>query len=182
MEIRINLVLLSAIGLCGLSLSSGHPVAAFDPESAEIRELAFLEEAFAKEPENEMLAAHLMGRYLDLGRPGFAIAVVRTAPDLADDPKIAHRLAQAYEASDRPLDALATARFARVRCADTLLRSSETGSSELGCRASTYNALAVHERALERMVDWGVVYTSRDERVRTAYALALRRATVAIQR
>ena len=180
MEVRINLVLLVVLTLSWGSLSVGNPVAAFDPEAAEVQELAFLEDALASDPRNEMLAAHVMGRYIDLGRPGFAIATGRSTPGLADDPWVAHRLAQAYEASDRPLDALAMAKLARSRCGQTLVDGRSWREGQGGCRASAYNAFAVHERALHRMVEWGVASTSRDARAQTAYALALRRATVAI--
>jgi hypothetical protein len=182
MEIRINIALLAALGVVSLSLTASDPVAAFDPNAAEIRELSFLEDEFAQDPSNELLARHLSSRYLELDRPGLVIAVVRAGdPSLVEDPMIAHRLAQAYEATDRLEDAHATAELALARCLRSLgsVDFTQTAVPEHGCSARDYAIFDMHRSALSHMVGWGVSEPSRDYRSRLAYDLAMRRATVA---
>ncbi len=184
MEIRINLALLAILATCWFAMAATRPVSAMDPTSAETRELEFLEDAFAKDPSNELLAIHLMSRYLELSRPGLAIAASRSSdPILLDHPMVSHHLARAYEAVDQPLDALATARLARARCA-RIVGSRHAGSlsavPEHSCSEAQYAVLDMHQGALERMVAWGVSRPSVDPRAQTAYQVAVRRARVAI--
>ena len=116
MEVRVNLVLLAVlIGLFAAGQASD-PVAALDPDDAATQELAAMEDAFARQPGDVPLARELADRYLELEKPGLAIAALGAADvSLLDDPMVAHRLARAYESSGRMLDALATARLARAR-------------------------------------------------------------------
>src|SRR5688500_7865552 len=121
MEIRVNLVLMAALGLAWAGLTAADPVAALDPASDETRRLALLEDAFAADRSDPLLARELAEKYLRLDQPGLAIATIRAAdPQLLEDPLLSHRLAQAYEKSGRMLDALATADLALARCGRSL--------------------------------------------------------------
>lgn len=183
MEIRLNLVLLAALGIAWLALTAGEPVAAMDPAESDTRELAELEDRFARDRTDVFLAQRLSTRYLEMDRPGLAIATLRAAePELLDDPMLSHRLAQAYEKTGRMLDALATADLALARCARSLGAvgsSAATPLPQYGCSEREYAVLDMHRSALDHMVRWGVSEPGRDARTTIAYDLALRRASVA---
>lgn len=183
MEIRLNLALLGALGLIWASLTASDPVAAMDPMDPATRELAELEDRFARDRTDVVLARQLSTRYLEMDRPGLAIATLRAAdPSLLEDPILAHRLAQAYEQTGRMLDARATAELALARCArslGTVDSSTATPLPRFGCSEREYAVLDMHRTALDHMVRWGVARPDADGRAGLAYDLALRRARVA---
>jgi hypothetical protein len=183
MEIRINLVLLAVLGAVWFSLVANEPVSAISQDAAEARELAFLEDEFARDPENELLAKHLASRYLELDRPGLAIAVIQTSTrEVQSDPMVAHRLSQAYERTDRTLDALATAEVALDGCAralGSLEGSTQSTDPAPACSERDFALLEMHRNALRRMADWGVASPTTDPRTETAYNLAVRTARIA---
>lgn len=184
MEIRVNAVLLSVLACMWAGLSAADPVAALDPVAPSTRALASLEDDFAAHPNDLRIARTLAASYLDVGRPGLAVAALRAAdPSLLEDPMLAHRLAQAYEQSGRVLDALATADLALQRCGRALGSddaSTATPVPRFDCSERTYAALDVHRSALAHMVRWGVAEPVGDARAATAYRLATRSATIAV--
>ncbi|MCB9601841.1 MAG: hypothetical protein H6720_16065 [Sandaracinus sp.] len=184
MEIRLNLVVLAVLGFTWAHLCATEPVASFEPRSQASRELAELEDAFAHRPNDPVLARQLAETYLELRRPGLAIAALRAGdPALLEHPLVAHRLAQAYEASGRVLDALSTADLALQRCARGLGTSDAPSNTPLPrhlCDQHEHAMLSMHHRALSLMVEWGVAVPGRDPRTEVAYDLALRRARVAM--
>jgi len=184
MEIRVNVVLLAVLTCAWSALSSADPVAALDPAAPSTRALASLEDDFAAHPADLRLARALADSYLEVGRPGLAVAALRSAdPALLEDPMLAHRLAQAYERSGRVLDALATADLALQRCGRALgsdTASTATPVPRFDCSERTYAALDVHHSALSYMVRWGVAEPLGDARAATAYRLATRSATIAV--
>jgi hypothetical protein len=145
--------------------------------------LSGIEDAFARNPANGDLALRLAEAYLEHERPGLAVAVLRSAdPGLLEDPRLAHRLAQAYESSGRLADALATADLALARCGRSLgttRASAVTPVPRHRCDGSLHAALDIHRTALAHMVAWDVGDPQRDPRVRLAYDLAMRRARIA---
>ncbi len=183
MEIRVNAVLLGALAIIWCLLTPSSPVAALDPDAASTHALAHLEDAFARNPSDRALAGRLANRYMALSQPGLAIAALRSAdPSLLQDPMLTSRLAQAYEASGRTLDALDTAKLARSRCArsvGTADAPSATPVPRYACSAREMAALDMHVEALARMAAWGVTDPSRDPRTHLAYALAMRTARIA---
>ncbi len=183
MEIRLNLVLLGVLGLTWLAMTPADPVAALDPDSAETRELAMLEDQFAQHPSDVLLARHLASRYLELDRPGLAIAALRAAdPAVLEDPTVAHRLAQAYEHTGRLLDAVATAELALARCGRYLGTGDAAPVSPMPtyvCDARDYALLDLHRNALSHMVRWGVSDPDHDPRRVVAYDIAQRRVSIA---
>ncbi|MBX3251621.1 MAG: tetratricopeptide repeat protein [Myxococcales bacterium] len=183
MELRLNAVVGVFLLLAWSSLTGVQPVSSLPPASERAQALAELEDAFAHDPTNVELARGLAETYLELRRPGLAIAVLRAGdPSLIEHPVIAHRLARAYEASGRVLDAFATADLALARCARYLGTGdapSNTPLPRFACDARQHAALSVHHRALERMVRWGVAVPGSDPRTELAYDLAMRRARVA---
>lgn len=183
MEIRLNLILIAALAFIWTVLSASTPRPDLDPDAASTRNLASLEDRFARAPSDLHLARELSTRYLEIEKPGLAIAAIRAGDArLLEDPMLAHRLAQAYEQSGRVLDALATADLALARCARSLGVDEAplaTPVPRYGCNERAYASLEVHRKALEHMVRWGVSEPRGDERVRVAYELALRRARVA---
>lgn len=184
MEIRVNVVLLSVLACMWAGMTAADPVAALDPDAPSTHALAALEDDFAAHPNDLRLARALATSYLDAGRPGLAVAALRTGdPAMLEDPMLAHRLAQAYERSGRVLDALATADLALQRCGRALGSedaSTATPVPRFGCSERTYAALDVHRSALEHMVRWGVAEPVGDVRTATAYRLATRSATMAV--
>lgn len=184
MEVRINLAMLAILGLSWCHLTASNPVASFEPSSDGARELAALEDELAHHPGDPVLARHLAETYLDIGRPGLAIAALRAAdPTLLEHPLVAHRLAQAYEASGRVLDAFSTADLALQRCARSLGTRDAPSNTPLPrhvCDPHQHAVLTTHHRALSLMVEWGVAVPGRDPRTEVAYGLALRRARIAM--
>jgi hypothetical protein len=183
LEIRLNLVLLATLGIAWAALSPSEPVAALDPASAETRELAMLEDEFARDRSDVLMARHLSSRYLELDRPGLAIAALHAAdPAVLEDPSVAHRLAQAYESTGRLDDALATAELAVARCG-RYLGTSDSGAAtpvpRHRCDARDYALLEMHKTALTHMTRWGVADPDHDSRRQLAYDLAMRRASIA---
>lgn len=183
MEIRINVALLSILAVAWVALSPSDPVAAMDPGSAEAHELARLEDRFAADSDDVVLARRLATTYLELDRPGLAIAALRSAePQLLEDAVLSHKLAQAYEQSGRMLDALATADLAVARCARSLGTADSSAVTPIpryGCDERDYAVMEMHRTALSHMVRWGVSDPETDSRSRLAYDLAMRRARVA---
>jgi len=183
MEIRLNLVILGALGIAWAALSADEPVAAMDPMDPDRAELAALEDRFAHDRTDVVAARQLATEYLEMDRPGLAIAALRSAdPQLLDDPMLAHRLAQAYEHSGRVLDAHATAELALARCGRSLGTTDSSAATPVprfGCSHREYAVLEMHRTALDHMVRWGVADPGQDGRSKTAYELAVRRASVA---
>lgn len=183
MEMRVNLVLLAGLAMAWAWASPSEPVPALDPDAGATAELADLEDAFARDRDNRALAQRLSEEYLEIDRPGLAIAALRSAPpELLEDPALAHRLAQAYEGSGRILDAMATADLALARCARSLGTAESATTTPVPryeCSARQYAALEVHHAALRHMARWGVADPRTDARVALAYDLAFRRARVA---
>lgn len=184
MELRLNVLVVVVLIVAWSSLTATQPVSSLAPSSERARALASLEDAFAHDPSNVELAKALAETYLDLRRPGLAIAVLRAGdPSLVEHPILAHRLARAYEVSGRVLDAFATADLALARCARYLGTGdapSNTPLPRFACDAQQHAVLTVHHRALERMVRWGVAVPGSDPRTEVAYDLAMRRARVAL--
>lgn len=183
MEIRVNVAIVAALGLIWLGVTASQPVAALDPEQTDLAELASMEDELAQAPTDAALARELADTYLEVDRPGLAIAALRAAdPTLLDDPTVAHHLARAYEQSGRVLDAAATAEVALARCARSLGTAdapSATPVPQHDCDARQYAMLEMHHGALRHMVRWGVADPSQDHRVRLAYDLAIRKARIA---
>lgn len=183
MEWRVNVLFLGVLALAALGLTPSGPVSALDPRDPSTRELADLEDALARDGHDVDLAQRLAERYLELDRPGLAVAALRAAdPAVLEHPVVAHRLAQAYEASGRILDAEATARLALARCARALGTAhapSGTPVPRHSCSARQHASLTMHEAALTHMVRWGVADPAHDPRSEVAYDLAMRRAHVA---
>lgn len=179
MEIRLSVVLLAVLLLLGSALSASDPVAVRIAEQGEGSDLAQLEDAVALARDDLELTRALAGTYLRLGQPALAISAVRAAPaQLARDAMLTHRLAQAYEATGRVDDALATAQLAHARCLCSL-RSSEMCKSIPKCSGSVLAALEMHEEALSMLARWGVDDPRRDGRTGLAYKLAQRTARIA---
>ncbi|HEX2676377.1 MAG TPA: hypothetical protein VHM19_07045 [Polyangiales bacterium] len=174
MEIRLSVVLLAVLLLLGSALSASEPTLSSAPDG-----LLELEDAVALDRGNLELTRDLAGTYLRTGHPGLAIAAVRAAPpELARDAMLTHRLAQAYEATGRVDDALATAQLAHARCL-CALRGSEMCTNIPRCTGSTLAALEMHEEALSMLVRWGVDDPRHDGRTGLAYKLAQRTARIA---
>lgn len=183
MELRLNLALLALVAAAASALTAAEPVAALDPDAPSTRELAAMEDAFARDPGDIAMARQLAETYIELRRPGLAIAVLRAGdPELLDHPMLAHRLAQAYEQGGRVLDAYATSDLALARCARSLGTAdapSGTPVPTYGCTARQHAVLEMHRNALGHMVRWGVADPIHDDRTRTAYELSVRRASIA---
>lgn len=181
-ETRISLVLLCVLVGIAVNLVALSPSAVAPIDEANRAELVRLEDQLAAEPASARVAAEISLRYIELGRPGLAVAAVQGVPaEDRDAPVVLHRLAQAYEASGRLWDALATANLALDLCARAV-GSSEASSREvreLVCTESQYAAFDMHQSALARMVAWGVVDPTTDRRTQMAYNLAVRSARVA---
>jgi hypothetical protein len=179
MELRLSLGLLALLLLLGSALSASSPSAVYAPENPEMQGLAALEDAMARDRSDLALSRELTATYLRLGQPGLAIAAVRSAPvELGRDPILTHRLAQAYEASGRVDDALATAQLAQARCL-CALRESELCSEIPRCSHGTLATLDMHEQALSALSRWGVTEPRHDARTGLAYKLARRTARIA---
>ena len=178
MEARCNALIFIGILATIASLRAGAPSPSLDPAAPGTSALADLEDAFASQPANATLARQLAEAYLDLEQPGLAVAVLRSGDaSLMDDPIVAHRMAQAYEATGRVLDAYATAQYARNHCARLLETGGESPST---CNAHELAVLDVHSRVLQTMVAWGVSDPLRDPRTALAYQSQMRLATVAM--
>ncbi len=187
MEIRLSVVLLAVLLLLGSALSASEP-ATVQTEAAravvgmgvgDASGLAQLEDAVALDRSNLERTRELATVYLRLGQPGLAISAVRAAPpELARDALLTHRLAQAYEASGRVDDALATAQLAHARCL-CALSGSEMCTNIPRCSGGTLAALEMHEEALATLTRWGVADPRHDGRTGLAYKLAQRTARIA---
>lgn len=186
MELRVNVVLLLLLAGVWAQQTATSPSATFAAEDPGTAELARMEDAFALDSDDVVLARRLAETYLDLQRPGLAIATLRSGdPALLEHPVVAHRLAQAYEQSGRVEDALATSDLALARCARSLGTSdapSGTAVPRFSCDGHQHAVLRMHREALRRMVEWGVARPATDPRARLAYELASRRARIALSR
>jgi len=179
-EIRVNLVLLSLLGLFWLGMRVHAPTRiTAEPNAAS---LARLEDSFAADRADHRALIALTDAYLDAGYPALAVVSLRAAePTLLEEPAVAHQLARAYERGGRLLDALATADLALDRCHRVLGSAPvDTAVPHFGCNERTLGKLDMHKSALERMVRWGIVDPRVDPRAQRAYDLALRRARVAL--
>jgi len=186
-EARCNALIFVGILATLASLQNAEPASDLDQRNPGTATLTRLEDAFATDPGNRALARRLAETYLDLERPGLAVAVLRSGdPSIMQDPIIAHRMAQAYEATGRVLDAYATARYAQERCVSTLhqeanaVSTEATESVEPACTRSQLAVLDVHSRVLQTLVAWGVSDPLRDPRTSRAYEAQMRVATVAM--
>jgi hypothetical protein len=182
MEIRLNVLLFVALGSAVAWLNAAEPRAELSPQSEKVSKLMQLEDAIALNPADRGALLELSARYMDLDRPGLAIAVLRAADrNLLRDPAVLERLAVAYEASGRISDAVATAEIGLARCARALgtRDASATPVPAFGCTERQYGALQIHRRALEYMALWGVTTPRVDPRSKLAYDAALRRVRVA---
>jgi hypothetical protein len=181
MEAKVNLGLLAVLGLVWAGVTLAEPAAAL-PRGASTQELAELEDAYAADRNDPLLAREIADRYLTLQQPELAIAAVRAAtPEVREDPAVLHRLAQAYEETGQMGDAVATAHLALTRCAraiGTVDSSEVTPVPTHGCDERTYAALDMHATALVHMARWGVTDVQNDPRSRSAYVLAVRNARI----
>lgn len=183
-EWRLNLAMglvLAAVWTARAACSPA-PLVRLDAQHASA--LARLEDDFAQAPSDRALAARLSRTYLEMDRPGLAVAVLRTVPAAAlADPLLTHRLAEAYEASGRVPDAAATADLALARCDRSMGTAPPTALTpsppEHACDLRLRAVLEMHRQALANMAAWGVTDPRHDPRARLAYDLALRRARVA---
>lgn len=177
MEAKVNLVLLAVLGLVWAAATIAEPAAAL-PNDASTDELAELEDAYAADRTDPVLARQVADRYLTLREPELAIAAVRAStPEVREDPAVLHRLAQAYEETGQMEDALSTAHLALTLCARAIgtgNASEVTPVPDHGCDERTYAALDMHATALAYMAQWGVTEVEHDPRARTAYVLAVR--------
>lgn len=184
MEARCNALIFVGILATLASLQNAEPASDLDQRNPGTATLTSLEDAFATDPGNRALARRLAETYLDLERPGLAVAVLRSGdPSIMQDPIVAHRMAQAYEATGRVLDAYATARYAQERCVSTLSAEASAASVEgvePVCTRSQLAVLDVHSRVLQTLVAWGVSDPLRDPRTSRAYEAQMRVATVAM--
>ncbi len=180
MEIRVNLVLISLLGLAWLGLRVQSPER-ITSESAS-HSLSRLEGRFAQDRADQETLLALTEAYLDSGHPALAVVTLRAAePALLEEPAVAHQLARAYENGGRLLDALATADLALSRCSRVLGAAPlDTSVPHFACSERILAKLDTHKSALERMVRWGIVDPRFDPRAQRAYDLALRRARVAV--
>jgi hypothetical protein len=177
MEIRLSLGVLALLGVIAFGLTARPPIAALSPDTPYAAELAALEDSLAADPADLQVARQLAGEYLRLGRPAFALGVVRAVrPALVVDPLLTHRLAQAYEALGRLDDAAITASVARARCLRALGERSMLFAQPdpLQCTPAALVALEQHEQALLQMVRWGVTDPRTDPRARLAHRTAER--------
>lgn len=180
MEIRVNLVLISVLGLFWLGMRVHAPTRITTEASS--ASLARLEDNFAADRTDHKALIALTDAYLEAGYPALAVVSLRSAePALLEEPAVAHQLARAYERGGRLLDALATADLALDRC-NRVMGSAplDTAVPHFGCNERTLAKLDTHKSALERMVRWGIVDPRVDPRAQRAYDLALRRARVAL--
>jgi hypothetical protein len=182
MEIRVSVVLLVVLVVTGSALSASEPRSLVDPVDPDSVALAQLEDAASASRGNLALTQRLAATYLKLGHPGLAISAVRAAPaEVGRDPMLTHRLAQAYEASGRVLDALGTAELAlaRCRCAAGARADDAECRGTRSCSPSTMAAFEMHAEALAMLVRWGVTEPRHDTRTALAYRLAGRTARIA---
>jgi len=182
-ETEFNIFLLACLAVGFASLTVADPVAALDPGSVSVQRLAALEDAAAQHPDDAVFARELAEFYLELHRPGLAVAALSAVDEsVREHPMVAHRLAQAYEASGRLGDAESTAQLALARCARSL-GTSDAPSGPLSprhtCRARDHALLEMHVAALGQMVAWGVEDPRTDPRARLAHDLSERRARIA---
>lgn len=184
MEIRVSVALLVVLVITGSALSASEPRALVDPVDPDSLALAQLEDAASAARGDLALTQRLAATYLTLGHPGLAIGAVRAAPpEVGRDPVLTHRLAQAYEASGRVLDALGTAKLALARCACTPdqadCQGQQRDARRTRCTASTQATFEMHADALAMLVRWGVTDPRHDTRTALAYRLAQRTARIA---
>lgn len=179
MEIRVSLFVLVVLVVAGSALSASAPHSLVDPADPESSALAELEDAASAARGDLTLAQRLAATYLRLGQPGLAITAVRAAPpEVARDPMLTHRLAQAYEASGRVADALNTAELALARCRCAAVRAEPCRGAQR-CSASVVAAFEMHADALAMLSRWGVADPRHDTRTGLAYRLAQRTVRIA---
>jgi hypothetical protein len=183
MEIRLSLAMLALLVGVVWGLSARDPIATLDPLGPQAADLSALEDAYAERRDDLPVVRRLAAEYLRLDQAALAIGVVRGAsPELAQDPILTHRLAQAYEAVGRLDDALVTVEVARARCSRAV---GSTDAALLGapasmpCSPATLVALEQHGQALLQMLRWGVTDPRNDPRAPLARGLSQRRARIA---
>ncbi|MGE0789975.1 MAG: tetratricopeptide repeat protein [Sandaracinaceae bacterium] len=182
MHTKLNAVLLGSLVAVGGALELHEPAPATELDAGELSDLARLEDRVALDPDDRGATLALADRYLAVGQPRLAIAILGAAPaELREDPDTLHRLARAYEETGRMEDALATGELALARCARALGTegaSSLTPVPERSCSERSLANLDMHARALEAMVRWGVTDVSHDLRAAEAYRRAIRSARI----
>lgn len=182
MEAKLNVGILCALGLVWATLTLAEPSAALDPRAETTRELASMEDRFARDRDDAVLAEQLADAYLDLERPDLAVVALSAAgTDVQADPAVAHRLARAYEQTGRVSDALATAELALARCGRAIGTSGSSVVTPVparSCSERTYVSLEMHRSALARMDAWGITDPRTDSRTRLAYSLSVRAARI----
>lgn len=182
MEAKVNLGILCALGLAWATLTLAEPSAALDPLADSTRDLARLEDEFARDRSDAALAERLADTYLALDRADLAVATLTSAtPDVQSDPAVAHRLARAFEQTGRVPDALAAAELALARCARSIGTSESSAVTPVPARACserTYVSLEMHRNALARMHAWGITDPRTDQRAQLAYSLSVRAARI----
>jgi hypothetical protein len=172
MELRLNLVFLGLVMASGAAMTASEPYAALDPKAGATRRLGQLEDAFAQTPADVPCLLELTAAYLEQERPELVISSIgRAAPSARESPEVAHRLARAFESLGR----FADARAAADRAFESCLRVLETD----GCGPHRLAIFDIHRLALARILSMGVDDPT-DPRIRTAYDLVLRRASVRI--
>jgi hypothetical protein len=149
-------------------------------------DLAMLEDTLARDPSDVRAADALAGAYLAAGRPGFAVAILRSMDDAhGKAPRLTHRLAEAYERMGRMEDARSISELAMARCegelggVGVLPQSPVPGAPP--CTESELASYVVHREALVTMSRWGVARFD-DPRRAVAHRLARRVMRVAASR
>lgn len=182
MEYGVNVLIAGMLLATWAALTAVHPQPISEPKTLSSTHLVFLEDALAHDRGDLELAQEVAEAYLEMEMPGLAIGVLRdSALELSDSPMAVHRLAQAYEATGRTEDALATAERALSRCGSGLgmSRAANVGAPPAqGCELRDFVVFEMHRNALDRMVQWGVS-SPGDARAQMAYEMALRRASIA---
>jgi hypothetical protein len=182
MEVKVNLGILCALGLAWATLTIAEPSAALDPRAQTTRDLAQMEDHFARDRSDPVLAEQLADAYLALDRADLAVATLTSAtPDVQSDPAVAHRLARAFEQTGRVSDALASAELALARCARSIGTADSSAVTPLPareCSERSYVSLEMHRNALARMQAWGITDPRTDSRSQLAYSLSVRAARI----
>ncbi|MCA9580569.1 MAG: hypothetical protein KC416_02165 [Myxococcales bacterium] len=177
MEIRINLAIVGLLGTFWALLAASSPEGVVDGGVP-----VGLEDHVAHHPGDREALLELSDRYLDAGHPAVVLALIHAGEgSLSGHPLVAHRLSRAYEGLGRFGDAARTARLAERQCARAFgLGDAPTGTAvpDFDCTAGEYAMLETHARAVDLMLDWGMVSAGDPRRAR-AYSVALRRARVA---
>ena len=182
MEAKLNVGILCALAVSWATLTIAEPSAALDPRAQTTRDLAQMEDEFARDRSDAALAEHLADAYLAIDRADLAVATLTSATDdVQSDPAVAHRLARAFEQTGRVPDALAAAELALARCARSIGTSDSSIVTPIparDCSERSYVSLEMHRNALARMQAWGITDPRTDSRSQLAYSLSVRAARI----